>query len=329
MTKKFSAFFSKIPCACRTWAESFSFVRFSWKEDGATKTNALQLHDYTKKTKHDDIPANVELDLMKKMVLFNADIDNVYGGKKLLEQKIRQSEKRPAEKEDKKESHPLLTMYQLLLALEINTLGDQDRANEELEKYCTAMLRKSATTNLPSHPLLLLALYRIGMPDLPPFPKPQQWKREEVLLDFAKNATHDMLEIVLTEDEQSIIDCFKQKPAMTNVPNSPSQIITPSDEWANLKDTDGVKSDAMEDLLKMTGLLKVKQTAVKLFIQGLRLSQLDDETRKVNTPALNFVFYGKQIMSVLYICYFDSIMHPVIYLFCVEYSGNPGTGELI
>ena len=138
------------------------------------------------------------------------------------------------------------------------------------------------------------------MPDLPPFPKPQQWKREEVLLDFAKNATHDMLEIVLTEDEQSIIDCFQQKPTMTNVPNSPSQIITPSDEWANLKDTDGVKSDAMEDLLKMTGLLKVKQTAVKLFIQGLRLSQLDDETRKVNTPALNFVFYGKQIMSVLY-----------------------------
>jgi replication-associated recombination protein RarA len=62
--------------------------------------------------------------------------------------------------------------------------------------------------------------------------------------------------------------------------------------WEELKDTSYVKSDAMEELLKMTGLLRVKKTAVELFKQGLILSRMDDKTRTLNTPSLNFVFLG-------------------------------------
>jgi hypothetical protein len=278
-----------------TWCESLSFVCFSAENaSGAT----LQLHLYSSQMGEDEIPKDVELDLLQKMVLINPNSDNVYGGKRLLEQKMRLYEKIFFKKMKDREQHTFLSSLQLLLALEIDALGDAERAQAELTKYCTALHRKFSTTEkYPVHPLLLLAFSRIGVPALTSLPRPsREIDKNQLLLDFAKLSTSDMLKVILTEDEKDRIDRLKQKhkdvPFGSNTTNQPLS-ISPKDVWENMKDIDGLKSDAMEDLLKMTGLRKVKQTAVELFKQGLVLSRMDEEIRKLNAPALNYVFYGK------------------------------------
>jgi hypothetical protein len=218
------------------------------------------------------------------MLFLNKGCENVYGGKKALEQKIKQSEKQWAKKQ---EAQPLVTPYQLLLALEIAALDDHDRAMKELEKYCAAL----RMTSTPAHPLLLLAFSRIGVPAFPSAPKCSGIKSDQVLSDFARISPPDMVQMLLTEDEKEILDQLARKHAPTDL-SEKTNFVEPSDIWESMKDTDGLASRAMDELLKMTGLRKVKQTAVELFKQGLVLSRMDKETRKLNAPALNYVFYG-------------------------------------
>ena len=112
------------------------------------------------------------------------------------------------------------------------------------------------------------------------------------LRDFGRCAP-GMLQLLLHDEENRKIGQLTGKSQGVSLTvDGRNRIASPDDMWEELKDTSNVKSDAMEELLKMTGLLRVKKTAVEFFKQGLILSRMDDKTRKLNTPSLNYVFLG-------------------------------------
>ena len=306
-----------------TWAESLLFARVPAIVD-KSKRNFLWLHEFTSKVEEDTIPEGVEIDLTRKMKLIDANVENVYGGKRILEQMLKKlCEKHSSEKTRVNVPKQVFTIFQLLLALEIEALGDQDRAMEHLDKYCSALSR----IKTPVHPLLLLAIYRIGMPLSSPPRSSQQPNKKDILLDFAKLVNPDMLEL-LSEEEHDLLEskehsCSQTDFSSDNNKASASLMISAGDAWESLKDTNGLKSDAMEELLQMTGLRKVKQTAVDLFKQGLVLSSMDTETRKLNSPTLNYVFYGEQLILNC------STRMPIatIISYVSKPVGNPGTGK--
>ncbi|KAG7398349.1 hypothetical protein PHYBOEH_011257 [Phytophthora boehmeriae] len=67
---------------------------------------------------------------------------------------------------------------------------------------------------------------------------------------------------------------------------------TVEDKWKSLKGQFGCRSDAMEELLKLVGLKKVKQAAVNLFKNAMTLQQLSAVQRKKNMMAFNYCFVG-------------------------------------
>eukprot|EP00392_Amoebophrya_sp_AT5.2_P006759 g6771.t1 len=70
------------------------------------------------------------------------------------------------------------------------------------------------------------------------------------------------------------------------------ELQDPADQWADMKETENCRSDAMDNLLKLTGLRRVKIAALQLFKKGLAFASMDSETRKKNAPSLNYVFLG-------------------------------------
>lgn len=266
-----------------SWAELIRFALFSPPPD---EDLSLCLRSYSSQTNQDVITKSVEQDIMKKLSLVNSNNDNPFGGKKFLERGI---------KDHKKKNN---AVYQLLLALEIHAKGDVDRAMIELQRYCTMLqeaVSSSPTGAEIAHPLLLLAFARIGFPDMPVYRAKAARTtidKTNILCDFARCAP-GMISLLLHDEETKRIDQITRKPLILLAEDDDSnKIASPADLWDDLKDTSRIKSEAMEDLLKMTGLRRVKQTAILLFKQGLMLARMDAESRNLNLPSLNYVFLG-------------------------------------
>ena len=166
----------------------------------------------------------------------------------------------------------------------------------ELEEYCIGLPEavSSQTQVLIVHTLLLLAFSRIGLPDLPSArlkPEGKTADKSKLLRDFAGCAP-EMAQLLLDEDEKKAIRQLSNNPSAVSIEDeSNTRMASPADLWADLKDTHQIKSEAMEDLLKMTGLRRVKQTAFELFKQGLVVSRVDAEIRNLNAPSLNYVCF--------------------------------------
>ena len=69
-------------------------------------------------------------------------------------------------------------------------------------------------------------------------------------------------------------------------PNSPLV------KWEALKEAEGVESKQMDELMKLTGLRKVKNSAFEIFKAALKFSQLSPEVQAANPKSLNFCFLG-------------------------------------
>lgn len=65
--------------------------------------------------------------------------------------------------------------------------------------------------------------------------------------------------------------------------------------WDAFKAEEGVKSDSMEELLKMTGLKKVKNSTIDLFQSALRFSKLSAEAKQANPMSFNYCFQGNAV----------------------------------
>lgn len=160
----------------------------------------------------------------------------------------------------------------LLLALEARAQGAAD-ADKHLEAYVAS--RREARAEC--HPLLLLALAR-------------EHSGKTIELDCLR-CLHSHIPAAdryLTPNELAKVSTEGTVAVPTPLAVATDQ---PSDRWTELKAA-GHSSDAMEKLLKMVGLKKVKAAAVDLFDQAQKLMKADAEFRKKNWPSLNFTFVG-------------------------------------
>jgi hypothetical protein len=75
--------------------------------------------------------------------------------------------------------------------------------------------------------------------------------------------------------------------------------------WEILKKTEGVTSDAMEDLFQMKGIEKVKTSMVQLFEMAIFLNKQDPETRDANKGSHNYCLLGNPVRIFTLLPFFE------------------------
>jgi len=218
----------------------------------------------------------MQLDLSKKLCFFNPHLDlPPFAGKKLLERYLQKA----ADKgEDGKIVSPNL---ELLLALELESVSrDAELARVHLEKYRSA-------SRSPAHPLALLALARI-----PGLLQPSETSSDEMLHVFSRLYPNAAERLLLTDEKERLQMSTANDGDAVDLADPPESRVEPSEVWTDLKDSHGCHSEAMETLLSLTGLRRVKSFAVQMFKIGLQFQQMDAATRQKNLPALNYCFLG-------------------------------------
>ena len=167
----------------------------------------------------------------------------------------------------------------LLKALEQQKLKDFDAAEMALNSY----LEKTNRTQL--HPLHIIAKARQILHNEGVSPEVK-----ELLNTFANhypNAVDNWLELqekkLLEEDEQD------ENGTETADPNNPLV------KWEALKEGEGVESKQMDELMNLTGLRKVKNSALEIFKAALKFSKLSPEVQAANPKSLNFCFLGNAV----------------------------------
>lgn len=219
--------------------------------------------------------ANAQRDLSLKLSFFNPQAQP-FAGKKRLEQMV----KRVSETTDVDPS--VGPNLQLLMALELLSM-DASRAKLHLEEY-----RKAASST--GHPLVLLALARI--PGALQLMGDTAASEDEMLRVFS-NLYPAAAARLLTPIEKEAVHKSVTDADVESVDREAVEArIDPADVWADMKDTYGCQSEAMDRLLALTGLRRVKLEAMRMFKMGVQFKQMDANTRKKNLPALNYCFLG-------------------------------------
>ncbi|XP_065661939.1 uncharacterized protein LOC136084823 isoform X2 [Hydra vulgaris] len=167
----------------------------------------------------------------------------------------------------------------LLMSLEYCKLECFKDAKVELDKYITHVKKSKTTLN----PLFLLAKARIA------YNEQNLVDSKELLNKFSKlhpNALKSWCE----DNEIRLVNVEHSSPLqLTLTENNLTDLIS---KWNKLKDRERVASKAMDALVKMTGLQKVKEFAVDLFKFSLKFSQFSQEAKSANVKTLNFCFLG-------------------------------------
>lgn len=163
-------------------------------------------------------------------------------------------------------------MLVLLKALECDYLKAPE-SRTMLEKY----VKGTRLVNTPAHPLLLLCLARKAAND-----------------GSSRNA-EDLISILFSMFPKSVMFLSQKELRWTQRALSQIAAIKPVDcveKWEQLKSEKGFKSKAMEKLLSMVGLKKVKNEAISLFKLAYSLSKMSPEQRANNSISFNKVFAG-------------------------------------
>lgn len=65
--------------------------------------------------------------------------------------------------------------------------------------------------------------------------------------------------------------------------------------WEAFKQEEGVKSEAMEKLLKLIGLKNVKNSTIDIFKSALAFNKLTPKSRQANSMSFNYCFMGNAV----------------------------------
>ncbi|KAI9318848.1 hypothetical protein DFJ73DRAFT_769718 [Zopfochytrium polystomum] len=172
----------------------------------------------------------------------------------------------------------------LFRCLELLKLNDYVAEAEQLfQEYADSVLSSAAA----AHPLSFLAASRLAsMSNL-------EGESRDCLAVFAE-VYPDHAGRWMTPEEAAAVDGSRSTADAASLPKMDSRRgdVTPSEMWDQLKSKEGCASPAMEKLLALTGLRKVKSAAVKIFNSALTLEKMDATTRKKNAMTLNFCFSG-------------------------------------
>jgi hypothetical protein len=84
--------------------------------------------------------------------------------------------------------------------------------------------------------------------------------------------------------------------------------------WETVKIEEGVTSESMDDLLKMTGLKKVKNATIDLFKSALAFNRMSPELKKANPMSFNYCFMGNAVR----IYFFQYYLTPLRSKLCIH-----------
>lgn len=160
----------------------------------------------------------------------------------------------------------------LLLSLELFYLKSPREAQENMEEY----IRYCSATNKELHPLILVALGRLLSSNLDKGFSLECFQLFALIFPAAKETWLNKLEL----------DSPRQ------VVSSDNYVFSVRDEWESLKARTGCTSRAIEKLLDLTGLKRVKQEAVAFFKSAMAISKMSAKDRSNNSLTLNFAFLG-------------------------------------
>jgi AAA+ superfamily predicted ATPase len=165
------------------------------------------------------------------------------------------------------------TVVPLLKSLEFHRLGELEEAQKLLDQYINNI---SISVEKIAHPVILLALARIlQKPNCIETFKSLYLNGDKWLLKSDKEPGNEIYNFT------NYIETFKLR-----------KNITAREEWEKLKREYNYKSQAMEDLLNLTGIERVKMESIRLFKCAIAFNKMDEESRKLNFPSLNKVFFG-------------------------------------
>lgn len=162
----------------------------------------------------------------------------------------------------------------LLLCLELLHNKMIVEADKLLRDYIEAI----QASDYDAHPLLLLAIARLlGTGHA---------KYTECLVAFTSLYAASSW---FTKEEAA---CLAGAGELSNT--STSLASTPSSLWEELKRKEGCTSKAMDDLLALTGLSRVKRSALDMFKTALKIAKMspDQQKQALSTFCLNYVFLG-------------------------------------
>ncbi|KAJ3054777.1 hypothetical protein HK097_000821, partial [Rhizophlyctis rosea] len=164
----------------------------------------------------------------------------------------------------------------LLLSLEFQHLRMHDDAHSCLDAYIDKLRERDA----PAHPLILVALARV-LADA---------HHSETIIELLRTFADlgSGAEKFLSSDEKALLRTTGRSSQMATRVADP----TPAELWEELKTREGCKSTAMDKLLTLTGLKKVKLAAVHLFISAIKFKKLSLAAQKANSLTLNYCFLG-------------------------------------
>jgi len=166
----------------------------------------------------------------------------------------------------------------LLLALEMIKLDDIETALAAYKDY----LRMVKDTKSKKHPLAILAEAR--------FHHKNKKKEEEInLLKLFAQLYPRAVDNWFDEDEDELLEGKGGSESVRTEEDVRNQI---RDKWQMLKDEENVQSEAMDKLIELTGLKKVKNFTIDLFKSAIKFNQMDESFRKANPKTLNFCFLG-------------------------------------
>uniref|UniRef100_A0A7S2JRL8 AAA+ ATPase domain-containing protein n=2 Tax=Leptocylindrus danicus TaxID=163516 RepID=A0A7S2JRL8_9STRA len=198
----------------------------------------------------------IEKDLYKRMKFANANA-KPFAGKRLLEDLV-QTNKSP--------------FLLLLLSLE---LCEYDRTNGM--KYLLDYIAHIKAERQPIHPWSLIAYARLNDNAAKPL------FRAFCLL------YPDAADQYLSLEELDLVGEAEDEATSNSVKEVSLEMKWEKLQELNPKET---QSEAMQKLLKMTGLKKVKEAALKIYSSALQLTRMNPETRRRNMMAANYCFLG-------------------------------------
>ncbi|GKY97164.1 hypothetical protein MPSEU_000674800 [Mayamaea pseudoterrestris] len=207
---------------------------------------------------HDSIPSNAQQSILDKMQFIHPDAAAMKGIKyiRTLSQTL---------------DAPLL---HLLMAAELLQQWSQIEAQSHFDTY----IRHVRSTHDLLHPWALIVAARLESRDC-----------TRLLSTFFEFFP---LQIdVLSQAERDIVNGTLMQSTAIKKSDPHADLWS---EWTDLQTHHPADtlSEATSDLLRLTGLLKVKQEALRIWQTALQLKTMDDETRKANSIAANYCFLG-------------------------------------
>lgn len=173
-------------------------------------------------------------------------------------------------------------LFYAIEVLDLRPTGVHE-ALDKLESYAAAL----RSSQRPAHPLLLIALARCASKlNLPPMVTSSLYQCFNALYVLAAQKWMTTSERAMLNDAPTT--------ASTGKPKAPSPVLTGmAAEWQQLCQSGQCSSPAMNELLAMVGLNRVKQTALNLFKSALALQRMPVELQQKNkTMTLNYCFTG-------------------------------------